>query len=149
MIPAIHTFRLESLITKRTWYRTSQLSVHTSTFHREEICSAKNIPVSPEKLSPGGLPLSLRTRFHSRFLQNRSNRSSTDLVPEIGQCSLDSRVAPGAILLCHFDHKRSQFFSGWWAADYPPIASAVILLGDEPPVPGKKRLWCNNIGDFL
>jgi len=62
-------------------------------------------------------------------------------VAEIGECALDSVVAPGDILARHREYQIGDLLpdtgSSWSLARVRP------LLRDELAVPGKKSVWCH------
>jgi hypothetical protein len=53
-------------------------------------------------------------RLHPVSLQNRSDRAASKLVAKIGQCSLDSSIAPIAVLFCRAHH-QSLNLPRWYA----------------------------------
>jgi len=56
-------------------------------------------PMATKKLFPGRFTISLRRRFDAMPLQDIGNRRAPDCISQIGQCALDPRVTPTAILL--------------------------------------------------
>ena len=68
---------------------------------------------------------------------------------EIGQRSLNSCVAPCAVLRGHLYDKVTEFFLGRRTTNLSSLAAAVVFHGYQLPVPGEQRLWSHQICDFF
>jgi len=64
---------------------------------------------------------------------------------EVRQGALDSRVAPAAVLGGHAHDQRSDLVLDRWPPGTTP-STAVVVLGDEGPVPGQQRVRCHERG---
>ena len=100
------------------------------------------------KLAPFGpscLFSAIRRRLHSNLRQNVGNCSSSNLLSEIGQSALNSRVAPAPVLLRHPDHQLPKLLLGPRATDAASLCAPVLLPRDEFPVPGQQALWRHDV----
>src|SRR5215469_1173722 len=104
-------------------------------------------PGANQKLLPCRLPPPLRCRLHPVSLQNRSDRAASKLVAKIGQCSLDSSIAPIAVLFCHAHH-QSLNLPGGTRSPRCTMGLSVVLLGDQLPVPSQQGLRRDDAGDL-
>ena len=68
-------------------------------------------------------------------------------VTEIGECALDSVIAPGDILPRHASHQIGDLLRN--ARSTPPLPGIGPLLGDEIAVPGKQRIGCHKRLEFI
>ena len=66
--------------------------------------------------------------------QDRLHRVPGDFVTEVGKRTLDPPVAPLRILARHSHYEVSDLSERHGAAS-PSSRTAVVLLGDQPPVP--------------
>ena len=78
-------------------------------------------------------------------LQDPLHRVPGDFVTEVGQRTLDPRVAPLRILARHLHHKVSDVSARHQAAS-PSSRTAVVLLGDQLPVPAENRVRSDDTG---
>jgi hypothetical protein len=87
-----------------------------------------------EKLLPGRLSFALRCWLNSVLRQDLCDRAATDVVPQVGECTLDAPIAPGAVLL---RQTHDQFFNllRRSRSARAPLLAAVVLLRDQPAVP--------------
>src|SRR6516165_3983875 len=144
--PAICTFRLARSMKKSTRNLVKPLRVQASMVKKSAAtiisrCRDRNSP-------PGGLPLTLRRRFQALLPQNVGDRAPSDFVAQIGQRSLNSPVAPIAVLRGHADYQPLNLVWGAWSAEASPLA-ALIFPGDQPAVPGQQRCRCHNRGQIM
>ena len=72
-------------------------------------------------------------------VQDPLHRVPGDVVAEVGECAADPRVAPRRILPRHpydeFGHRP-----GCHRPSPTPAGTAIVLLGDQPPVPAENRV---------
>ena len=108
-------------------------------FDGEEVGGNDQIPVLLEELLPGGLSFPLRRRLNSVPRQDLSDRAATDVVPQIGECALDSPIAPGAVLIRQAHDQLLNLLRRPRSSGAPFLA-AVVLLRDQTAVPGQQRL---------
>ena len=66
-------------------------------FDRGEVDAGQHIPVRLDECSPGGLSLAIRRGLNAVTLENIADRLIGDLVPQIGQGTLDTVVAPRGV----------------------------------------------------
>src|SRR5215469_12990253 len=72
------------------------------------------------------------------LLENVGDRAAPHLMAQVGQRSLDSAIAPISILGGHTYHQLLDLVFRTRTAWAPSLA-AIILLGDQPPMPGQER----------
>src|SRR6516162_5077077 len=121
--PAICTFRLARSMKKSTRNLVKPLRVQASMVKKSAAtiisrCRDRNSP-------PGGLPLTLRRRFQALLPQNVGDRAPSDFVAQIGQRSLNSPVAPIAVLRGHADYQPLNLVWGAWSAEASPLEDDV------------------------
>ena len=63
-----------------------------------------------QELLPGGFPLALRRRFQPVLPQKVGDGAARHLMPQIGERSLDSAVAPVPVLRSHADYQAPDLF---------------------------------------
>ena len=73
----------------------------------EEIGSHDQLPMPGQELFPSSFTTPLRSRFNTVLLQNRGDGFVSDLVSEIGECTLDASIAPVTVFGRDTDN---QFF---------------------------------------
>jgi PRTRC genetic system ThiF family protein len=95
-----------------------------------------------------GLPLSFRRRFKAVLPQNVGNGAASDLVAELGQCSLDSPIASISVLGGHTDHQTFDLVSGARTAG-AALQAALIFLGDQATVPSQECRRRHDGGYFM
>ena len=97
----------------------------------------------PQEFLPGGLPLPLGCRLYPMAGQHVRDRATTDLMPQIGQCSLDSPIPPTAVFFCQAHHQILDLpeFSRSAASSF---SAAIVFLRDQPSMPGQQGLGRNN-----
>jgi hypothetical protein len=66
--------------------------------------------------------VALQSRVDAAFLQNVGDRAASNLMYQIGQCALDSCIAPGRILVRHSQNKFHNCLHGARPARTAPIA---------------------------
>src|SRR6516165_4115071 len=114
----------------------------------EKVRRHDHITMPGEKLLPGGFPLTLRSRFQPVLLQNAGNRAARHLMAQISERSLDSPVAPIAVLSGHADHQLLDLVCRAWTARAALLAT-IVLPGDQPAMPGQERCGCHNRGQII
>jgi hypothetical protein len=82
------------------------------------------------------------------LLQNVGDGAPSDLVAQVGQGSLDSPVAPISILGSHTYHQLPDLLLRTRPAWATSLA-AIVLLSDQPAVPGQERCRGHHRGQFL
>jgi len=112
-------------------------------FDSEEVGGNDQVPVLLKELLPGSLSFTLWRRFNSIPRQDLSHRASTDVVPQIGECTLNSSVAPGPILIRQ-PHDQVLKLLRRPRSSGAPIFAAVVLLCDQTAMPGQQRLRSHN-----
>ena len=70
--------------------------------------------------------------------QYRGDRAAADVVPQIGERTLDSAIAPRPILFCHLHDQVLDFAWRLRSSRRAPLLAAVVLLCDQPPMPGQQ-----------
>ena len=78
-------------------------------------------------------------------LEDSFHRVPGDLVTEVRQRTLDPRVAPQRILARHPHHEVSDLSERHRAAS-TSLRTAVVLLGDQLPVPAENRVRSDDTG---
>ena len=101
----------------------------------------------PARTSSKACADSARGRINPVVLQDPFHRVPRDLVTEVRQRTLDSRVAPQRILARHPHHEVSDLSDRHRAAS-TSSRTAVVLLGDQPPVPAEDRVRGHDTGDL-
>ena len=112
----------------------------------EKVRRRQTVPMSRQE----GLPRCLRTalwRGHDAVvLEDRFDRVSGDVVTEVLEPAADTRVAPRRVLLRHADDKRGDVRLRARTAG-TSLLRAVVLVGDQKPVPAQDRVRCHDAGD--
>lgn len=72
-----------------------------------------------------------------------------DVVPKVGQRTLDASIAPGRILFGHADDQLLDLLRDTRLAKVPAMAASVELLRDEAVVPAQEGIWGGNRSDLL
>src|SRR6516165_10831151 len=103
--------------------------------------------MSAQELLPGRLPAALRRRLHPMPLQNVSDRAAGNVVSQIGPCDLDAPIAPIPVLFRHAKHP-SLDLSGRARSPRSALATAVVVLRDQFPMPSQQGLGRDNGGDL-
>ena len=67
---------------------------------------------------------------------------------QVGQGPLDSSIAPAAVLRGHADNQVLNLIADMRPAK-ATLFAAIIFLGDQSAMPGQKRLWCDDSGQFV
>ena len=106
-------------------------------FDREEVRRGDRSPMRLQEGLPPHRPTT--GRIDSILCQDALDRGSADGVPEIGEGSLDSGVAPSRIVARHSD---DQFLNltGDPRSTWTASRASVVLLGDELPVPAEQSV---------
>ena len=117
-------------------------------FDREEIRRSKYLPVRSQKVLLGRPFLSLGGRFNAVPLEDVGDRAAGDPVVQIGERALNPGVALvlGAILRCHADHQLPDLRHHTGPAR--PAPRAGVLLSDQVPMLGEKRVRCHQSSDL-
>src|SRR5215472_9414702 len=82
------------------------------------------------------------------LLQNVGNRAASHLMAQVGQRSLDFAVAPIPILGGHTYHQLLNLVLRTRTAGATSLA-AIVLLGDQPAVPGQERCRRHHSAHFM
>src|SRR5205085_10505214 len=85
------------------------------------------------------LSFPLRRWLNSVPRQDRSDRAATEVVPQLSECTLDSPIAPSAVLIRQAHDQRLNLIRRPRSSGAPLLA-AVVLLRDQTAVPGQQRL---------
>src|SRR6185503_19141130 len=101
-----------------------------------------------QELLPGCLPLTFWRRFQTVLPKNVGNSTATDLIAKISQRPLYSPVTPIAVLRSHADHPLLNLVLRARASGATLLA-AIILSGDQFPVPSHERFRRNDGGQFV
>ena len=67
---------------------------------------------------------------------------------QIGQRSLDSPIAPTAVLFRHTHHQILELLGFSWSGA-SPLAAAVVFPRNQTATPGQQSLGCDNRGYLL
>jgi len=102
----------------------------------EEVRCDDHLPVPAQELFPGRLSVTLRRGFQTELLENVGDRTPCDLVAQIGQCTLDAPIAPIPVLRGPTNDQVLNSIASSGTTG-PTLLAAVILLGDQLPVPGQ------------
>ena len=113
----------------------------------EEVRRDDQVPMPLQELLPRRLSIALRRRLDPMPFQDRRDRTMSDLVPRVGQGSLDAPIAPIAILPGQ-SHDQSFEFAGSARPARSSFAAPVVLLGDQLAVPGEQGLRRHDGSDF-
>ena len=105
-------------------------------FHGEEVGGHKQLPMPAQKLLPRRLPAPLRRRLDSVPLQDLRDRAAGNLVPQVGQRALDAPISPVPVLFSH-SHEQLLGLLGRASPSQPALSTAVVLLGNQFPMPGQ------------
>src|SRR5262249_16828725 len=105
-------------------------------------------PMSRQEFLPRGLSAPFRRRFYSMLLQNVGHRLECEQVTEIGQCPLNSAIAPAAILLRHARHQLRNL-ANCPGSPWTAVSAAVIFLSNQFSMPSQKRLWSHDGGELV
>ena len=139
------TRRVSSSITKKTRYRLRPASVSTSTVNRSQ--AARPSQCACKERLPRRSSGPLGSRFDPVVVQNPLDRVPGDVVAEIRERATDARVPPRWILDRHPHHEV-----GHLAWRYRPASTsagaAVVLPGNQPPVPAENRVRRDDAGDL-
>ena len=114
-------------------------------FDGKEVGSREAGPMCEQERLPRRALTPLGGRVDPVVLQDPLHRVPGDLVTEVGQRTLDPRVAPLRILARHPHHEVSDLSERHRAAS-PSSRTAVVLLGDQPPVPAEDRVRGDDTG---
>ena len=101
-----------------------------------------------EKLLPGCLAIAFRCRLQPVLLQNAGNRAARDLMAQISERSLNSPVAPIAVLSGHADQQLLDLVCRAWTARAALLAN-IVLPGDQPAMPGQERCRRHHRGQII
>src|SRR5258705_6101316 len=82
-------------------------------------------------------------RIDSILCQDALDRGSADGVPEIGEGSLDSGVAPSRIVTRHFENQTLDL-AGNARSPRTAVRTSVVLLRNELSVPPEQRIRGND-----
>ena len=106
---------------------------------REEIGGRQAFPVRLQERLPRRALVPLGSRGEPVVVQDPLDRVPGDVVAEVGERAADPRVAPRRILPRHpydeFGHRPGRH-----RPSPTPAGTAIVLLGDQPPVPAENRV---------
>ena len=106
---------------------------------REEIGGRQAFPVRLQERLPRRALVPLGSRYDPVVVQDPLDRVPGDVVAEVGERAADPRVAPRRILPRHpydeFGHRPGRH-----RPSPTPAGTAIVLLGDQPPVPAENRV---------
>ena len=96
--------------------------------------------MSLEKRRPRGVLVSLRGGLNTGFSENISDGAASDLMSQIGESALDSRVPPRSMLKRHAQDESDDGLHDARPTGAAPVA--VVPLESHPfPVPSHERIW--------
>jgi len=96
-----------------------------------------------QKLSPGCPFLAFGSWVDAMLPQDGGDGPPADLVAQVGEGSLNPRVAPIAILGRHAHDQLPNFCGHGWPAWSAP-QMAVVFPCDQVPVPGEQGVRAHN-----
>ena len=95
---------------------------------------------------PRGSTTPLGCRLDPVVVQDPLHRAPRDRVAKVRERATDSGVAPRRIFDCHPDHEFGDLPSCHRPAPTPAPGAAVVLRGDQTPVPAQDRIWGDDAG---
>jgi len=105
------------------------------------------LPVPGKELFPGGLSAPFRCRFKPVLLQDIGNRTACYVMPQVGQRAENPSIAPIVILVRQPNHQGFDLTVRARPSRSTTV-TAVILLGNQFPMPGQQGLWRHKGCDF-
>ena len=102
--------------------------------------------MSSQARLPGCCPTALRCGRDAVVPEDRFDRVACNVMAETLQPAADACVAPGRVLGRHTDHERGDVRLGARATGASHLR-AVVLLGDEPPIPMEDGVGGHDSGD--
>jgi hypothetical protein len=118
--------------------------------HGEEVCGRQDLPVELQELPPTHASLASCGRWVKVVApQDVPHGHRVDVVPKVGQRTLDASIASGRILFGHADDQLLDLFGDTRLAKVPAMAASVELLRGEAVVPAQEGIWGGNRGDLL
>lgn len=114
-------------------------------FDGEEIHRRDRAPMSLEKRAPGGRAVA--GGIDSLLEEDSSDGIAGDDEPEIGECALDSRIAPTRVFDCHPDGEVSKL-AGDAGASRAASGAPVVLLCHELSIPPQERIGPDDRGQL-
>ena len=102
--------------------------------------------MSGQERLPGRVRAALRCGLDAVVFEDRFNRVARDVVAETLQPAADPCVTPGRILRRHAYHERRDVRLGARATGASRLR-AIVLVGDEPPIPTEDGVGCHDSGD--
>src|SRR5437660_8309159 len=136
-MPAISTLRVDNSMKNSTMNRCSPRRVHTSTLKKSAAtissqCRLRNSFQVVFRLRSGAGSIPCRSRISAIVLRAIA-------CPRLGQCALDPPIAPILVLRCESDHQLLDI-DGCSRTPRSALRSAVVLVGDQLPMPGQQGL---------
>ena len=98
-----------------------------------------------KKLFPRRFAIPLGRRFNAMTLQNIGDCRARHGVSQIGQRAVNAAVTPTAILFGHTQNEIRNFGRRRWPSRSSEGA-AVVLLGNQFPMPRQQGLGCDDCG---
>ena len=100
-----------------------------------------------QELLPGRPLLSLRSWLNGALPKDGGDGPAANIMAHICERALDPRVAPVTILGRHPDDQLPNLGRHRWPAGPAPVM-AVVLLGDQVPMPGEQGVRAHNGPDL-
>src|SRR4051794_32337480 len=95
-----------------------------------------------QERAPGTAVATFGRRGHAGLEQDALDCVAPDVVAEVVQCTADTRVAPGRIVLGHAQHELDDVGLSTGASAVA-LRAAVILARDQPTAPAQQRVGCD------
>ena len=105
----------------------------------EEIVRCHTVLMSFEKRRPGSAFAALRGRVDAMLSENIGDGAAADLMPQIGQCALDSRISPRSILKRHTQGEIDDRLHDARPTLPAPVA-VVPFESHQVPIPSQERV---------
>src|SRR5215467_3844548 len=142
-MPPISTLRVDNSTKNSTMNVCRPFRVHTSTVKKSAATISSQCRL--RKFLPRRLPAPLQCRLHAVSLQNVSDRAASNLVAQIGQCTLDPTITPIPVLFCQSDHQGLDI-DGFSRTAWPTLLCSIVLVGNQFPVPSQQGLGRGDSG---
>src|ERR1700674_693754 len=142
-MPAIHRAGLEFHDDED---HVADQSAHGQHLDGEEVGGREAVPMSGQEGLPGRVRAARRGGFDAVVFEDRLDRVARNVMAETLQPAADACVAPGWVLVRHAYHERGNVRLGARATGASRLR-AVVLLGDEPPIPTEDGVGCYDSGD--
>ena len=117
-------------------------------FDRKEISGRDDALVPAEELLPRRSPLVFRSGLDAVLFQNVGDGASADMVIEVGERTLDPRVAPRAVLRRHPDDPLANHLADRWPSLTAALAT-IVLPSNQRPMPREQGVRRHDRSDLL